>query len=181
MEGSAETNTVTEREDERFENGELGPEQYQPGREEPHELVETSRSRVEEGGNLVLKDDREFQEDLQQHRGEHHDRERVDGDVLPVFGEQAQHREIHEGCGQVAHEPPLPERGRVLKGLPYRGAGRCRHLLSPKLGAPSLSVKSNWRGPPAAFDWEMGRLPDSNLAAVTVSSMLSCSVRSGTP
>ena len=87
----------------------------------------------------MLQGDREFQEDLQQHGGEQGDRERVGGNVLrPVFDEQVQHHEIHEGCGQVAHEPPLPGRGRVLQGVPQRGVSRCRHPLSPRLGAPQL-------------------------------------------
>src|SRR5687767_14518520 len=70
MEGSAETYAVTEREDERFENHELEPEQDQPCSEEAHEFVEASRPRVEEGGDPMLHDDRELQEDLQQHGGE---------------------------------------------------------------------------------------------------------------
>src|SRR5688572_2490631 len=131
MEGAAETQAVAECEDERFENDKLGPEQDQPSSEEAHESRKASLSRIEEGGNPMFQDDRELQEDLQQHGGEQGDRERVGGNVLrPVFNEQVQHREIHQDCGEVAHEYPLPRRGRVLKGLPERDASRCCHLLS---------------------------------------------------
>ena len=66
----------------------------------------------------MFDDDRHLQQDLQEHGGEQRDRERADVNVLPIFREQQKHDEIHQDCGEVPHEHPLLERGRVFKGVP---------------------------------------------------------------
>src|SRR5689334_18451220 len=57
MERSAELQAVTECEDERFENDELGPEQHYPCAEEAQESRKTAWPCVEEGGDPMLHDD----------------------------------------------------------------------------------------------------------------------------
>ena len=58
-------------------------------------------------GSLLsaFQEERAFQKDLQHHRGEQRDRERVDGNVLgKVFDEKVQHHEIDEGRSQEAKD-----------------------------------------------------------------------------
>jgi hypothetical protein len=64
----------------------------------------------------VFDGDRQLQEDLQQQGSKQGHRKRIDSNVPPVLGEQIQHQEIDQDCGEIPHEQPLSVRGGLRRG-----------------------------------------------------------------
>ena len=99
-----EPQAVTESEAESFQDHEFRAEQDQPGGEEFERLPSGADFVLKESKDAVLRDEGQFQQDLQQERGTKCGGERHDVNLAGIFGEEPENSKIDQRTGEKQNE-----------------------------------------------------------------------------